>query len=58
MVNTIKSLTDTQAWEKAHLLTLKIYKLTTNFPKKENYGIVSQLRRASFSISLKLNMMS
>jgi len=30
-------------WEKAHALTLDIYKTTKSFPKDEQYGIVAQL---------------
>ncbi len=37
-------------WQKAHELTLKIYKATETLPKSEMYGITSQLRRASSSI--------
>lgn len=37
-------------WQKAHLLTLEIYKVTKNFPNHEQYGIVSQLRRATASV--------
>ncbi len=37
-------------WEKAHALTLDIYKITKSFPKDEQYGIVAQLRRSSSSI--------
>jgi len=37
-------------WEKAHQLTLDVYKITTLFPKDEMYGLTSQLRRASSSI--------
>jgi four helix bundle protein len=36
-------------WEKAHHLTLFIYKLTRAFPKEEQYGLVSQIRRAATS---------
>ena len=37
-------------WEKAHHLTLKIYKVTESFPREEMYALVSQIRRASVSI--------
>jgi four helix bundle protein len=37
-------------WEKAHLLTIQVYKATTVFPKEEQYGLTSQLRRSSVSI--------
>ena len=39
-----------QVWQKAHALTLQIYKLTQNFPKEECYGLSLQLRRACVSI--------
>ena len=37
-------------WEKAHQLTLKIYKVTEEFPSEELYGLTSQIRRACVSI--------
>jgi len=39
-----------QVWEKAHKLTLVVYKATHAFPKGELYGLTSQLRRAAASI--------
>ena len=41
---------DLIVWNKAHELTLDIYKLTDKFPSREMYGLVSQIRRASLSI--------
>jgi four helix bundle protein len=40
-----------KVWEKAHELTLLIYKITRTFPKEELYGLTSQIRRASSSIA-------
>lgn len=39
-----------QVWEKAHQLTLAVYRATTAFPQTELYGLTSQIRRASASI--------
>jgi four helix bundle protein len=36
--------------EKAHRLTLAVYRATTNFPASELYGLTSQMRRSSSSI--------
>ncbi len=39
-----------KAWEKAHILTLEIYRATQRFPREELYGLASQMRRAASSI--------
>ncbi len=39
-----------KAWEKAHRLTLEVYKATRTLPKEELYGLTSQIRRSSVSI--------
>ncbi|MBF0443437.1 MAG: four helix bundle protein [Oligoflexales bacterium] len=38
-------------FQKTRQLNLEIYLLTNNFPKCECFGLVSQLRRASISVS-------
>ena len=38
-------------WQKSKEFTLEIYKITSSFPKAEKFGLVSQLRRASVSVS-------
>ena len=39
-----------KVWEKSHHLALKVYGVTTKFPKEEVYGLTSQMRRSSISI--------
>lgn len=39
-----------KVWQKAHELTLAVYKATATFPKDELYGLTSQIRRACVSI--------
>lgn len=39
-----------KVWEKAHELTLAVYKATAGFPAAELYGLTSQIRRSSASI--------
>lgn len=43
-----------QVWQKAHQLTLRLYQITSSFPKEELYGLTSQIRRASASIPANL----
>jgi four helix bundle protein len=39
-----------KVWEKAHGLTLEIYRYTKDFPKEELYSLTNQLRRAASSV--------
>lgn len=48
--NKYQKIEEVPVWQKAHGLTLEIYKITEKFPKSETFGIISQLRRASSSI--------
>ena len=43
-----------KVWEKAHTLTLDIYKASRCFPRDEMYGMTSQMRRASASIGANI----
>jgi four helix bundle protein len=41
---------DLKVWAKAHELSIAIYKATATFPKDEQYGLTSQIRRSCTSI--------
>lgn len=46
-----RSFTDLLVWQRAHQLTLRIYRETERFPKSETFGLTSQLRRSCVSIA-------
>ncbi|PIY59664.1 four helix bundle protein [Candidatus Wolfebacteria bacterium CG_4_10_14_0_8_um_filter_37_11] len=54
MKTEVKNFYDLKVWQDAHRLTLKIYKETKNFPKEEQFGLISQMRRASSSITANI----
>ena len=39
-----------KVWEDAHKFTIDIYRITKKFPKNEQYGLTSQIRRSASSI--------
>ena len=39
-----------KVWKETHSLVLEIYKVTSTFPKSETYGLINQLKRASYSV--------
>jgi len=45
---------DLVVWERAHQLTLAVYRNTRTFPSEERFGLTSQMRRASASIAANL----
>jgi four helix bundle protein len=46
----IRSYKDLIVWQKAFKLALAVYEVTKKFPKEEQYGLVSQMRRSAISI--------
>ena len=42
---------DLVVWQRAIQLTIVLYQLTSSFPRKELYGLTSQLRRAGVSVA-------
>ncbi len=47
---TIKSFRDLRVWQSGMDLVTEIYRLTQSFPREEQYGLTSQVRRAAVSI--------
>jgi len=45
-----QSFRELQIWQKAMQLTVAIYRLTSKFPKEEQYGLTAQIRRAAVSV--------
>jgi four helix bundle protein len=42
--------TDLIAWQKAHELTMHVYKMIEKFPQEEKYNFVSQVKRVALAI--------
>jgi four helix bundle protein len=51
----VKDFRELKVWQKAHELTLAVYRVTTTFPRQELYGLTSQIRRASASIGANIS---
>jgi four helix bundle protein len=50
----VKDFRDLQVWQKAHQLTLTVYRRMAAFPPDERFGLTTHLRRASSSIAANL----
>ncbi len=50
----MQSFRNLKVWEKAHNLTLDVYKTSRSFPREELYGLTSQMRRSSASIGANI----
>jgi len=40
-----------EVWKEATKLSISIYRITSSLPNKEKFGLISQMRRCSISIS-------
>jgi four helix bundle protein len=43
-----------RAWRPAHELALEIHRVTRAWPAHERYGLVSQIRRAAYSVPVNI----
>lgn len=50
MSKTVRSYRDLIVWQQAIELVHQVYILTDRFPKREMYGLTSQMRRAAVSV--------
>lgn len=50
----MKDFRDLQVWPKAHSLTLVSYRISDSFPKREMYGLTSQIRRGAASVAANI----
>jgi four helix bundle protein len=50
----IKSYRDLQVWQKAHELVLLVFRMTDKFPRTDQFGIVSQVRRSASSVAANI----
>lgn len=48
---TIQNFKQLTAWQESHKLVIAIYKITTDFPQRENFALTDQIRRCVVSIS-------
>jgi four helix bundle protein len=49
-----RSFEEMPLWQLAHSIALDVYRITEKFPRKEDYSLTSQLRRAALSISANI----
>jgi four helix bundle protein len=45
---------NSKVWQKAHALTLEVYRNTRSFPADERFGLTTQLRRSCASVPANL----
>ncbi len=50
----MQDFTKLKVWQRAHEVTLAVYRLTADFPRSEAYGLVSQMRRWASSVGANI----
>lgn len=49
-----KSFEEMPVWQKSMNLAVEIFEISERFPRKEDYGLTSQIRRSALSISANI----
>ena len=50
-----KSFRDMSVWQKAHKLSVEVFRISVNLPRSEDYGLTSQIRRSSNSVPANIS---
>lgn len=50
----MKTFRELTVWQQAHQLVLSIYQKTADLPSHEQYGLLSQMRRAAVSVAANI----
>jgi four helix bundle protein len=50
----MKKVQDLDVFKLSHSLALEIFEMTKSFPEEEKFGLISQMRRASYSVPMNL----
>ncbi len=50
----MKKVEDLDIFKLSHSLALEIFQLTKTFPEEEKFGLISQMRRAAYSVPMNL----
>ena len=50
----MKKVEDLDVFKLSHSLTLEIFETTKTFPEEEKFGLISQMRRAAYSVPMNL----
>lgn len=54
MIEKITSFTQLRTWQSSRVLATDIYKLTSQFPDDEKFGLTSQIRRSVVSVAANI----
>jgi len=50
----MRKVEDLDVFKLSHSLALEIFEITKSFPEEEKFGLISQMRRAAYSVRMNL----